>query len=180
MQRKSKGFTLVELMIVLAIIGAMVILGFPTFTGWIARARLRDAARTVFSDMQLARVQAIQSGADWRITFDPANSNYVVLNPGPDFTLDTDDDITEKTVSISGDHPGVEFGTAQGAIPGASAPDDGISFNGNRVEFEPEGRGDRGGTVYLKNERGETFAVVLSFNNARVRMLRNYGGGWED
>jgi type IV fimbrial biogenesis protein FimT len=174
-----------ELVVVLAIIGVMAVIGFPTFSGWISRARLRDAARTVFSDMQLARIRAIENGgfdrdSGWRLEFDPAAGAYTVISQGADMLLGTDDDITEKTVPLLDDNPGVSFGTDQGPIPDASEPDDGVSFNGNRVDFLPMGRADRGGTVYLKNERGETFAISLEFNNARVKMWRNYGGNWED
>jgi type IV fimbrial biogenesis protein FimT len=179
MRRNEKGFTLVELMIVVAIVGAMSIMAFPTFSGWIARARLRDAARTVYSDMQLARIRAIESGGRWRVFFTPDEGTYTVVDPGPDMILDTEDDI-EKTVNIFETRKGIVFGTDQGSIPDAAdPPDDGVSFTGERVEFLPMGRANKGGTVYLKNERGETFAVVLSFNNARLRLIRNYGGGWE-
>lgn len=186
MQRDKKGFTLIELVLVVAIVGAMSIMAFPTFSGWIARARLRDAARTVYSDMQLARIKAIETGAQWRVLFDPDAGTYTVVNPGPDMIVGTtagdspqDDDIIEKTVNIFETRKGIVFGTDQGSIPGASEPADGVSFNGNRVTFLPIGAADRGGTIYLKNERSETFAVVLSFNNARLRLIRNYGGGWE-
>lgn len=168
------------MVVVLAIIGVMAVMGIPQFTSWIARARLRDAARTVYSDMQLARVRAIETGGEWRVSFDADAVSYTVTNPGPDRLLDTDDDIVEKTVNIGTDNKGIVFGTDQGPIPDAAEPADGISFNGNRVDFEALGRADRGGTVYVKNARSETFAVSLEFNLARVKMWRNYGGAWED
>ena len=176
--RNTKGFTLIELIVVVALVTVMSVMAFPTFAGWIARARLRDAARTVYSDMQLARIRAIETGAQWRISFAPEKGTYMVVDPGTDMILDTKDDV-EKIVNIFETRKGISFGTAQGAIPGASEPADGVSFNGNRVTFLPIGSADRGGTVYLKNERGETFAIVLSFNNARIRFARNYGNGWE-
>ncbi|MFP4031611.1 MAG: Tfp pilus assembly protein FimT/FimU, partial [Desulfococcaceae bacterium] len=71
MRRNEKGFTLIELILVVAIVSVMSIMVFPTFSGWIARARLRDAARTVYSDLQLARIKAIETGGEWRINFNP-------------------------------------------------------------------------------------------------------------
>lgn len=120
--------------------------------------------------------------------FEPETGTYAVVNPGPNMVLDTKkgtairgDDVLEKVVSLGDRHKGIRFGTAGGKIPTArSVPEDGVSFTGDRVEFLSMGRANKGGTVYLKNEREETFAVSLEFNNARVKLWRNYGGGWEN
>lgn len=181
MRRNEKGFTLIEMMLVLAIVAVMSIMAFPTFSGWIARARLRDAARTVYSDLQLARIRAIETGGQWRVSFTPGDGTYTVVDPGPDMVLDTDDDRTEKTINISETRKGVVFGTDQGPAPGLSEPDDGISFGGNSVDFNHMGSvNGLGGSVYVKNRRAETIAVIISSANARIRMARNYGGTWEE
>ncbi len=183
MRRNEKGFTLIELMLVVAIVAVMSIMAFPTFSGWIARARLRDAARTVYSDLQLARIKAIETGGEWRINFNPDDNSYTVISSGPDMDLDNsaDDNVVEKVVRIPEKSKGVVFGTDQGPVPGLSEPDDGISFGGNSVDFNYMGSVDGlGGSIYLKNERSETFAIVVSSANARIRMARNYGGTWEE
>lgn len=178
-QKHSKGFTLIELMITIAVIGVFAVMGIPQFTTWIERARLRSAARTVYADMQIARVRAMETGGPWRIDFDSDGNSYSLISAGPDMLLDTNDDVTVKTVDISNQFKTILFGTERGPVPGLSEPDDGISFPGNDVQFLPQGSAVNGGTVYLKNSRGETFAVVLSFNNARIRLTRNYDGHWE-
>lgn len=182
-RRDKRGFTLIELTMVLAIVAVMAVIGFPTFSGWLARARLRDAARTVYSDLQLARIRAIETGGEWRINFNPDDNSYTVISSGPDRSLDNsaDDNVDEKVVHIPEKSKGVVFGTDQGPVPGLSEPDDGISFGGNSVDFNHMG-GVEGlsGSIYLKNERSETFAIVVSSANGRIRIARNFGGTWEE
>jgi len=62
--KSEKGFTLVELLITVAvmmILGAMAILYTPNM---LASYRVRGAARLIYSDMQMARLKAIKEGGD--------------------------------------------------------------------------------------------------------------------
>ena len=182
MMRSSKGFTIIEMMIVIAIIGILSMIAVPDFLGLTSRARLKSAARDIVSNMQLARVKAIRDGSPWAVQFDTGDARYRVLsNKGADGNWNTGDDTVYKTVNLS-DYSGVSYGSDHGPrATGLSDPADGVSFNShnsNRAIFNSNGTSSAG-IVYVKNGDGDTFAVGAASAAGRVKAWRNYGSGWE-
>jgi len=57
---KSAGFTLLEIMIVVAIIGILAAIAVPSYQDMLERNRLKQAAEGLKSDMQFARTEAIK------------------------------------------------------------------------------------------------------------------------
>jgi type IV fimbrial biogenesis protein FimT len=55
----AKGFTLVEMMVIVAVIGIIVTLMVPTYTQWNARTQLRQAVTEINSNLALARMAAM-------------------------------------------------------------------------------------------------------------------------
>jgi len=70
MRTKSgqKGFTLVEVVMVVAIIGILAAIAVPSFLSWLPNIRLKAAARDAYSTFQKARLEAIKR-----------NQNVVIL-----------------------------------------------------------------------------------------------------
>ena len=60
-KKRQKGFTLVEVMIVVAIIGILAAIAVPSFLSWLPNMRLKAAARDLYSNMQKAKMEAIKS-----------------------------------------------------------------------------------------------------------------------
>lgn len=56
---KGRGFTLIELFIVLAVLGILLSAGLPTFSRIVARTRLRSAVSDCVQSLQFARMQAV-------------------------------------------------------------------------------------------------------------------------
>jgi len=65
----GRGFTLVELMVVVAILAGMLLLVPPNLYRYGARSRLENGANTLVSLIASAREQAIQDGHDVRVEF---------------------------------------------------------------------------------------------------------------
>jgi len=59
--RYLAGFTLVELLLTLAVLGITLALAVPAMTQFIERNRLRSAAESLVADIHLARSEAIKS-----------------------------------------------------------------------------------------------------------------------
>ena len=58
--KKNTGFTLIELMVAIAIISIVSIIAVPRFNDMIPRYRLKAAARNLQANMQKAKVRAIK------------------------------------------------------------------------------------------------------------------------
>jgi prepilin-type N-terminal cleavage/methylation domain-containing protein len=60
--RRRAGFSLIEVMIVVAIIGAITMVATPAFQRFVANQRLKSAARSIADAFLLARAEAIRTG----------------------------------------------------------------------------------------------------------------------
>lgn len=74
------GFTLIELMVVLAVAALLVVLAAPSFQDMIVMQRLRGINAQLVTDLQFARSEAVAQGRVVRVNlgFDSAQTCYVI------------------------------------------------------------------------------------------------------
>jgi type IV fimbrial biogenesis protein FimT len=100
---KNSGFTLIELMIIVAIVGILVAIGTPSFNSTISSSRLTTYANEFVTALNLARSEAIKRGqpvvvretganweAGWRVFVDIDRSTAAkedAFNAGTDIEL---------------------------------------------------------------------------------------------
>lgn len=77
-RHSRRGFSLIELIIAVAITGVLLSLAAPSFSTYLRNVRLRSAAESFMSGIQLARSEAIRMNTDVEFlmtTFDPLADN---------------------------------------------------------------------------------------------------------
>ncbi len=176
--KDSKGFTLVEVAVVVAIVGILVALVIPDFAGLTSRSRLRKDARDMFSNLQRARVNAIRQSKFIGIKFYPDAKNYEIWDLGDDRDWDkTADNVKMETVSLS---RGVSFGSLYGKADDTDEnPAGGVTFTGQQFVFKSDGTANIGGGIYLKDNDVTCFAITVVFTTGRIKLWKNTGTGWE-
>lgn len=166
------GFTVVELLIVIAIMGILAGVAFPMMLNWLPNMRLRGAARDVYSVMQRARAEAIERGVNVTVGFNTATDAYILFLDNGAGGGNADNDVldgSEPALLRSGPLPN---GVAFDPDPAVVADGDGVSFGGNALVFTPRGlpAGIGNGTVALwVPATGRQRSVTVSIAG-RVRM----------
>jgi len=110
---RKNGFTLVEMMIVVAIIGILTAIATPNLMHYMAQRRLNGAARMVMSDLIWARQKAVSMNQDVKVSFADVNnhayeiwndadkSGAVADNEGDNLAKDIHPDYYDVTFSAS-------------------------------------------------------------------------------
>ena len=100
---RQRGVTLIEVLVVVTIIGILASFAIPSYQDTIERNRLKQAAESLKSDLQLARTEAIKRSQDIAISRSPGNAGAWCygLNIASACTCSTAGSCSIKTVSGS-------------------------------------------------------------------------------
>lgn len=144
---RIKGVTLVEIMIVLAIMTILIGMAVPGLTGLQFHYRLVSAARELTSDLRMARQMAITEGQKMIVVLDPQREGYQVERESA---------------------PGVPVRGVK-EFKGLDLVSFSNSNSNNVIEFWPRGTTNDWGTIILQNPKGETRRITI-VATGRVRL----------
>ena len=68
-QDHDQGFSMTELVVIVAIIAILILVGVPNFSNWQANTKLKGAARNVVSTLQLAKIEAAKRNENMLVSF---------------------------------------------------------------------------------------------------------------
>lgn len=84
LENGESGFSLIELMIALAILALALALGMPGYKTWVQNTQIRNAAESVLNGLQVARMEAVQrnhgvkfelaAGSGWKVSCEPVDA----------------------------------------------------------------------------------------------------------
>jgi prepilin-type N-terminal cleavage/methylation domain-containing protein len=172
------GFTIIEIIVVIAIIGILAGVAIPSFSTWIPNYRFRSAGQNLYSNFQLAKITAVRRNKNCTVTFSvPESNKYITINgidydyvvyvedfpvnleydAGEDIIVrrswaDYDNDVSFDTTKGGGD--GLSFTSNDNGLPS-------ISFRPNGMPIDNEGN-ISSGTVSIKNIKNRTMDINVT------------------
>ncbi|MBW1720254.1 MAG: GspH/FimT family pseudopilin [Deltaproteobacteria bacterium] len=164
---RQAGFTMVELMIVIAVIAILSAIAVPNIINSLPNYRLKAAARDMYSNMQKARMQAVKENGNIVVIFDAS------INPGF-YYFDTNNDNaytpSEYKIDLSTYGSGVDYGTGSATS----------NWNGDNctqatsITFNSRGTSNSK-TVYIQNQNNDICYAITGRSSGSIK-LRKYNG----
>jgi prepilin-type N-terminal cleavage/methylation domain-containing protein len=142
MANRTNGFTLIETMLVVTILGAMMLIGFPRMRDGMTRSNVRGARTTLINLLAKARTAATQTN---RVTLLKIQGNNAFVLARPRLVADG---ISNADTLGAVEQLGAIYGVTVTALI-------------DSVRFDPRGLGTGfgGGTDFLVSKNGKTETI---------------------
>jgi prepilin-type N-terminal cleavage/methylation domain-containing protein len=195
MIRKERGFSLIEMMIVISILGFALAIGTPPLIQFLRHYQSKDAVHIVTGVIRQARSRAIQEKNHYVVYFDIANAQMTILdddggghgNPSnPGFVITNRGngriDNGERTFGPYELPEGQVFGLIAGTVDAEGTyVTKAVSFSGNppRVIFNPNGSTNEEGTIvvmprkeFSEQKRGTEKMLIVRRSTGSVMEIK--------
>ncbi len=152
--RRHAGFSLIELMVAIAIFAILASIAMPPLLRWRTDAKLRGAASNLRGDLELAKVRAIRENSFVAVLF-RANGYTIFVDNGAS-AGDWIEDADERQLRNKQLPAGVNI-----IMP--------TSFTNNQTRFTGRGMAEITGTVVIENIRGNQLQISIN-RLGRIRL----------
>jgi type IV fimbrial biogenesis protein FimT len=101
----ARGFTLIELMVAIALLGILLVLAFPSFTSWIRNSQIRTVTEALQGGLRTAQAEALRRNRQVVMSFTnatPTPSGTTAVADGKNWSLQTVAQFGESAEYITG------------------------------------------------------------------------------
>jgi prepilin-type N-terminal cleavage/methylation domain-containing protein len=150
--KQERGFTAIELILVIVILGILAAIAYPRFQG-LPGIRVSAAAQEIAGVIRFAQSQAISTAYNYKVYFYASTNSYSVYqvnrSSGAETIISNPLKAGNYPVALNTDYPGVTIGADY------------------TVEFDYLGAPDGGGSVTLSGG-GNSMTISVLANTGRV------------
>jgi general secretion pathway protein H len=180
---KTRGFTLLELIVVLIIIGLMSVLIVPKLVGPMANLDLKTASQKISASLRYARSQAASEKTTYVAMFDFEKNRLVIINlpsKKADFNINNREAVNKIPTELPNSEKDGPGGSKTYDLPGNVKLAKGTSRDGEfnsgffQIFFFPSG-GSSGGEITVANERGRQYRITVDFITGTVQLAEVMG-----
>lgn len=157
---RQKGFTLVEMMVVLLVIGITLAAGVPSFSRYMRTSNLDSASKQVEGAFKLARQRAITEGVPYLILWSNYTWYYIIRDTDRNGTYTSGEPYTGPTYLPKG-----TWATAS------------TGFTSSYLSFYPNGTASAGVTFDLTNQAGQVISMTLLPPTGQMLVNKDLGNG---
>ncbi|GAB6061859.1 GspH/FimT family pseudopilin [Deferrisoma palaeochoriense] len=183
---RRRGFTLVELMITIAVIGILGLVVTPGILKTIPKYRVDRAAKALATEMNLARMRAIAKNKTHHVVFDAGTAQTITVYEDDDNNWSTANTVV-KTISLATEFPNVKLDYNSVTGVDGSTLTSAVTFPNSRATFLPNGLLTQPGAFYLmpsgdKGVRNDRLRAVEVTRAGQVVLYRydTASSSWEE
>lgn len=167
---RVRGFSLIEVLVTIAVLAIIVSVGLPSFLDMLGKQRLKGAAEAIYSDLQLTRMEAIKRNTNVFLSFQGSGTEAWCYAMSAGAACDC---TTAGSCQV-------EAGVNSRVVDGGNF--DGVTltenFTADATLFNPDrGTTNRSGTVRVSLADGRSIDVVLT-TLGRVRICSSTVPGY--
>ena len=160
--KKERGFSIVELMVSMAIIGVVSALSVPSLKSWSRNYNVQSAALDLYAHMHVAKLGAVKENRAWTINFNPDGlSGYQVQNSAGK---------PVKAVDFRAKYSG----EIQYADPTTTK-----TFDAPTLAFRPNGLSGIGYAYISNKNKSSYYRVGMLYATGSIKIEKWNGTKWE-
>lgn len=160
--KRNSGFTMIEMMIVVVVIGIVAAMAAPSFLGYMPKLRVKSAARGIVSAMRLARSKAVSERRPYGVVFNLTDNSVTAFadTDSPSSFTYSSSDSTTSTDTLNAD---IQLSSC--------------TYNNNCVIFSSTGAASTSGDLQLVTKDGSILmSISLLASTGRVRLTEIASG----